>query len=101
VTCPPAHEPSDGLELTVLMPCLDEAETADNGSTDGSPEIAERHGARVEDRGPEDGQAAYRATVSNLDWNVAGCSTTPSSSPPPITARRAVSSAPARAPAVS
>lgn len=58
------------LELTILMPCLDEAETiatcidkardyldhsgvrgeilvADNGSTDGSPEIAVEHGARV------------------------------------------------------
>lgn len=58
------------LELTILMPCLNEAETlatcidkaqgflrrhaiagevliADNGSTDGSPEIARRHGARV------------------------------------------------------
>jgi len=58
------------LELTILMPCLDEAETiatcidkardyldrsgvrgevliADNGSTDGSREIAEEHGARV------------------------------------------------------
>lgn len=58
------------LELTVLMPCLDEAETlevciakarssierngirgevliADNGSTDGSQEIARRSGARV------------------------------------------------------
>ena len=57
-------------ELTVLMPCLNEAETvatcirsargflqtcevegevlvADNGSTDGSGEIAEREGARV------------------------------------------------------
>ncbi|MGH6919975.1 MAG: glycosyltransferase family 2 protein [Geminicoccaceae bacterium] len=57
-------------ELTILMPCLDEAETlaacirqaagylertgivgevviADNGSTDGSQEIAESHGARV------------------------------------------------------
>lgn len=62
------HEP--GLELTILMPCLNEAETleicilkaqafleqarvagevliADNGSTDGSIEIAERLGARV------------------------------------------------------
>src|SRR2546425_2030445 len=57
-------------ELTVVLPCLDEAETladciaqaqatlathdiageivvADNGSTDGSPEIAARMGARV------------------------------------------------------
>lgn len=58
------------LEVTVLMPCLNEAETleacivkaltclkrlgvqgevlvADNGSTDGSPEVAQRCGARV------------------------------------------------------
>jgi glycosyltransferase involved in cell wall biosynthesis len=58
------------IELTVVMPCLNEADTlatciekakraiaqhgieaeiivADNGSTDGSQEIAERHGARV------------------------------------------------------
>jgi len=58
------------MELTILMPCLDEAETidrcvaeakgwlerngiegevlvADNGSADGSPELAERAGARV------------------------------------------------------
>jgi len=58
------------LELTILMPCLNEAETigacitkaqaflarkgvmgevvvSDNGSTDGSPEIARRHGARL------------------------------------------------------
>jgi glycosyltransferase involved in cell wall biosynthesis len=64
---PPAGSP---LELSVVMPCLNEAETlgvcvgkalramaehgiagevivADNGSTDGSPEIAERLGARV------------------------------------------------------
>jgi len=62
--------PKKELELTILMPCLDEAETiatcidkardyldhsgvrgeilvADNGSTDGSPEIAAEHGARV------------------------------------------------------
>src|SRR4029078_12842040 len=58
------------IELTILMPCLNEAETlatcidkaqgylersgvvgeiviADNGSTDGSQAIAEAHGARV------------------------------------------------------
>lgn len=61
---------SNELELTILMPCLNEAETleicikkakksleenningevliADNGSTDGSQEIAKRNGARV------------------------------------------------------
>ena len=61
---------ADDIELSVVMPCLNEAETlescilkaqttsqqanvsaevivADNGSTDGSPEIAERLGARV------------------------------------------------------
>ncbi len=61
---------SDDLELTILMPCLNEAETlalcidkarsflthsgvagevliADNGSTDGSQEIARAHGAKV------------------------------------------------------
>lgn len=60
----------DGIELTILMPCLNEAETievciekaqaflrragvkgevliADNGSTDGSQALAERLGARV------------------------------------------------------
>jgi len=60
----------DDIELSVVMPCLNEAETlaiciekcqrslrehaikgevvvADNGSTDGSPDIAERMGARV------------------------------------------------------
>ena len=65
---PPAEVSS--LELTILMPCLDEAETiatcvrkargflertgiegevlvADNGSRDGSPEIARASGARV------------------------------------------------------
>ena len=64
--------PTTPLELTILMPCLNEAETlavcidkaqaylassgvsgevliADNGSTDGSQEIARRHGARVVD----------------------------------------------------
>src|SRR6516162_318678 len=61
---------SDSIELTILMPCLNEAETlsrciekaklgiqksgvrgeiliADNGSTDGSRAIAEKLGARV------------------------------------------------------
>lgn len=61
---------SDSIELTIVMPCLNEAETlavcidkargflgrsgivgevliADNGSTDGSPAIATAHGARV------------------------------------------------------
>jgi len=68
------------LALTILMPCLDEAETlaaciveaqgflslsgmtgeiliADNRSTDGSPEIARSHGARVIDV-PERGYGA-------------------------------------------
>jgi glycosyltransferase involved in cell wall biosynthesis len=63
-----------GIELTILMPCLNEAETlavcidkaqgylarsgvvgevliADNGSTDGSQQIARDHGARVVDIG--------------------------------------------------
>src|SRR5436190_1695751 len=62
--------PSGDCELTILMPCLNEAETlavcitkarsflsrsgiagevliADNGSTDGSQQIAVEHGARV------------------------------------------------------
>jgi glycosyltransferase involved in cell wall biosynthesis len=66
---PPASE-AEGIELTLLMPCLDEARTvgvcvtaarrfldeheirgevlvADNGSRDGSVEAAERAGARV------------------------------------------------------
>ncbi len=67
----PADNPTDtGLEVSVVMPCLNEAETleicirkarsglercgvrgevvvADNGSTDGSIEIAQRAGARV------------------------------------------------------
>lgn len=64
--------PGDSLELTILMPCLNEAETiercvavavkclrdnnldgevlvGDNGSTDGSQEMARRAGARVVD----------------------------------------------------
>ena len=65
----PRQEP-ESVELSVVMPCLNEAETleacileaqralleacipgeiiaADNGSTDGSPEIAKRLGAKV------------------------------------------------------
>jgi len=65
-----AVNPVETCELTILMPCLNEAETievcvtkarlgleragvsgeiliADNGSTDGSIELAEKHGARV------------------------------------------------------
>ena len=68
----PASDSEGELELTVVMPCLDEAETleiciekalrsirengiagevviADNGSTDGSQDIARRCGARVID----------------------------------------------------
>lgn len=67
---PQSDIPPDSVELTILMPCLNEAETlevcirkargflqssgvsgevliADNGSTDGSQAIAERSGARV------------------------------------------------------
>lgn len=66
----PEHQPHQPLELTILMPCLNEAETvavcvrkardylqrsdirgevlvADNGSTDGSPKLAREAGARV------------------------------------------------------
>lgn len=71
---------NEQYELTILMPCLNEAETlaacinkantylkesgvhgevvvADNGSTDGSQKIAEEHGARVVDV-PEKGYGA-------------------------------------------
>jgi glycosyltransferase involved in cell wall biosynthesis len=76
------------VELSIVMPCLNEAETlarcinkamrfleesgvageiviGDNGSTDGSIEIAERHGARVVDvtiRGY--GAAVYHAAIA-------------------------------------
>ena len=69
-TAAPPAEPHQRLELSVVMPCLNEGETvgacvrkamealrdagiigevivADNGSTDGSPEIAQAEGARV------------------------------------------------------
>jgi glycosyltransferase involved in cell wall biosynthesis len=81
-----SHSRPNDLELTILMPCLNEAETiatcidkarhyldhsgirgeilvADNGSTDGSREIAAEHGARVV-RVPERGYgAALRAGI--------------------------------------
>lgn len=69
---PPTEKAAFGCELSIVMPCLNEAETleicilkakgfleeagvdgevviGDNGSTDGSQEIARRHGARVVD----------------------------------------------------
>jgi hypothetical protein len=75
-----------GIELTVLMPCLNEARTvsacviaaqrflagagiagevlvADNGSTDGSQELARRAGARVIDVPPRGYGAALRAGI--------------------------------------
>jgi len=74
------NESNQQMELTILMPCLNEAETlatcikkarsflekysisgevliADNGSTDGSQKIADEHGARVIDI-PERGYGA-------------------------------------------
>jgi hypothetical protein len=67
---PSLAEPTTDLEVSVVMPCLNEARTvggcvdrawqairelgvagevivADNGSTDGAPDIAQAHGARV------------------------------------------------------
>ncbi len=84
----PGAAPARGPELSIVMPCLDEAETlatcirkarafleangidgevvvGDNGSTDGSQEIARREGARVVDvaiRGY--GAALYHATLA-------------------------------------
>jgi glycosyltransferase involved in cell wall biosynthesis len=71
-TAPSGLDPGQGIEVSVVMPCLNEAETlatciekaqrslrelnvsgeiviADNGSTDGSQEIARQLGARVVD----------------------------------------------------
>src|SRR4051812_221978 len=79
-TAPAPDAPAAPLELTILMPCLNEAETievcvrkalgffersgvkgevlvADNGSTDGSQEMARALGARVVDV-PEKGYGA-------------------------------------------
>ncbi|WP_210188490.1 glycosyltransferase family 2 protein [Bradyrhizobium sp. Gha] len=78
---------SSDLELTILMPCLNEAETlatciakaqsfllrtgvagevliADNGSTDGSQDIARRAGARVVDVPVRGYGAALRAGIA-------------------------------------
>jgi len=84
----PEAEPATDMELSIVMPCLNEAETlatcikkaraaidrlglsaeiivADNGSTDGSIEIAERLGARVV-RVPEPGYgSALRGGIAN------------------------------------
>ncbi len=82
------NQPADGqIELTILMPCLNEAETlavcirkaqgflarsgvvgevliSDNGSTDGSQEIATSLGARVSDA-PQRGYGA--ALINGID----------------------------------
>lgn len=79
--------PIDEIELSVVLPCLDEEETlavclekatqsasecgvtaemivADNGSTDGSREIARRHGARVVEVSTRGYGAALAAGIS-------------------------------------
>jgi glycosyltransferase involved in cell wall biosynthesis len=79
---------SGTLELTILMPCLNEAETlavciekaqsflertgisgevliSDNGSTDGSQEIARAHGARVVDAPQRGYGAALSAGIAS------------------------------------
>jgi glycosyltransferase involved in cell wall biosynthesis len=76
------------VELTILMPCLDEAKTiarcirkarkflsdfdvsgevliADNGSTDGSQSIAEAEGARVVEVGTKGYGAALRGGIDD------------------------------------
>ena len=78
---------SQGLDVSVVMPCLNEAQTvgvcvqkarraikqlgisgevvvADNGSTDGSPSIAEREGARVVHQPIRGYGAAYQAGIN-------------------------------------
>ncbi len=80
------RDPKCDLELSIVMPCLDEAETlescitkaqrfleeseiagevivADNGSSDGSPEIARRCGARVVEVAPRGYGHALRAGI--------------------------------------
>lgn len=94
---PPTSAVPGALELTVLMPCLNEAETvgscvqkaldyvsrsglrgevlvADNGSTDGSQEIARRLGARVIEVPLRGYGAAIRAGIesSRGRWVIIG-----------------------------
>ena len=84
---PDLHEPPIGLELSIVIPCLNEAQTigvcvrkawgslqrlglagevvvADNGSTDGSQAIAEREGARVVSVAQRGYGSALRAGVA-------------------------------------
>ena len=79
------------VEVTILMPCLNEAETvgtcinkaqrflsradisgevliADNGSTDGSREIAEKLGARVVSVADQGYGAALIGGISSGQW---------------------------------
>jgi len=81
------NDPRDPIEVSVVMPCLNEAETiagcirtareglarvtpagevvvADNGSTDGSPAIAEKEGARVVHVASRGYGHAYRAGIA-------------------------------------
>ncbi len=84
---PRPETPSRGAELTIVIPCLDEAETlgiclekanrffrayevdgevivADNGSTDGSQDIAAAYGARVVNVSERGYGAALRAGIA-------------------------------------
>jgi hypothetical protein len=88
---------SDGFELAIVMPCLNEAETlavcirkaragiaaagvrgevivADNGSTDGSQDIARREGARLVDVREKGYGSALRGGIEAADakWIIMG-----------------------------
>jgi glycosyltransferase involved in cell wall biosynthesis len=88
LTASPIEENWSFVELTIVMPCLNEAETlancirkarsyldrsgvsgeiviGDNGSTDGSREIAESQGARVIDVSVRGYGAALQAAINN------------------------------------